>query len=123
VGGPPDALTWHSKAQALFNLQLYPESKVAIDACRKVAPEYPACALLEANVLKKLGKEEEALVAYDRAVKLAQKIDPDVKGKRNDLSGSGSGSGALAPAVAEKDDPAAEYKGDAPVAAKRDAAP
>jgi tetratricopeptide (TPR) repeat protein len=40
-GGPPDALTWHSKAQALFNLQRYPESKVAVDACRKVAPEYP----------------------------------------------------------------------------------
>jgi arylsulfatase A-like enzyme/tetratricopeptide (TPR) repeat protein len=123
VGGPPDALTYHSKAQALFNLQRYKESKVAVDACRKVAPEYPACALLEANVLKKLGHEEEALAAYDRAIKLAQKIDPGVKGKRNDLAGSGSGSGAVAPAVAEKDDPAAEYKGEPPVAAKHDAAP
>jgi tetratricopeptide (TPR) repeat protein len=123
VGGPPDALTWHSKAQALFNLQRYPESKDAVDACRKVAPEYPACALLEANVLKKLGKEEEALVAYDRAIALAQKIDPAVKGKRNDLQGSGSGSGAVAPAVAEKDDPAAEYKAEAPAADKPDAAP
>ena len=118
---PPDALTWHSKAQALFNLQRYPESKVAVDACRKVAPEYPACALLEANVLKKLGKEEEALAAYDRAIKLAQAIDPEVKGKRNDLSGSGSGSGST-PAVADKDDPAAEYR-EAPVAATPDETP
>ena len=100
-----------------------PESKVAVDACRKVAPDYPACALLEANVLKKLGKEKEALAAYDRAIKLAQKIDPDVKGKRNDLSGSGSGSGAVAPAVADKDDPAAEYKAEAPTAAKSDPEP
>ena len=118
VGGPSDALTFHSKAQALFNLQRYPESKVAVDACRKVAPEYPACALLEANVLKKLGKEDEALAAYDRAIKLAQKIDPEVKGKRNDLAGSGSGSGTLAPAVADKEDPAAEYKAEAPAADK-----
>jgi arylsulfatase A-like enzyme/tetratricopeptide (TPR) repeat protein len=119
--GAPDALTFHSKAQALFNLQRYPESKVAVDACRKAAPEYPACALLEANVLKKLGKEQEALAAYDKAIKLAQAVDPEVKGKRNDLSGSGSGSGAL-PEVADKDDPAAEYR-EAPVAAKPDAAP
>jgi arylsulfatase A-like enzyme/tetratricopeptide (TPR) repeat protein len=95
--GQPDALTLHSKAQALFNLQRFDESKVAVDTCRKMAPEYPACALLEANVLKKLGKEQEALAAYDNAIALAQKIDPDVKGKRNDLSGSGSGSGDVTP--------------------------
>jgi tetratricopeptide (TPR) repeat protein len=79
--GAPDVLTLHSRAQALFNLGRYPEAHTDVEACRKLAPDYPACALLEANVLKKLGKEEEALAAYDTAVKLAQAIDPAVKGK------------------------------------------
>ncbi|MFN7144872.1 MAG: sulfatase-like hydrolase/transferase, partial [Myxococcota bacterium] len=63
---PPSPETLHSVAQALFNLKRFPESAEVVDECRLLAPRYPGCALLEANVLKKLGKEAEA-----------QEIDPD----------------------------------------------
>ncbi len=68
---PADAPTLHSKAQALFNLKRYPEAKSAVDACTAAAPTYPGCAMLDANVLDKLGRKKDAVDAYQRALALA----------------------------------------------------
>jgi len=70
---PPSFMTQHSIAQALFNLQRYPEARTEVQACRQMAPEYPACAMLEANVLKKLGHEAEAQQTYEGALRLAER--------------------------------------------------
>ena len=64
--------TLHSLAQALFNLKRFPESAEVVDTCRLQMPSYPGCALLEANVLKKLGKDAEAQAAFERATELAK---------------------------------------------------
>ncbi len=70
---PPNPLSHHSLAQALFNQQRYDEAARAVTSCRELAPEYPACAMLEANVLKKLGRDEEAQAAYQRAIELGER--------------------------------------------------
>lgn len=75
----PSVLTMHSRAQCLFNLRRFDESKTAVDECRAAAPGYPACAMLEANVLKKLGRDAEAEAAFRHAVELA---DGRAVGKR-----------------------------------------
>jgi tetratricopeptide (TPR) repeat protein len=67
---PPNFLTHHSLAQALYNLQRFPEAETEVDACLALAPTYPACAMLRANTLKRLGREAEALAAYQRALEL-----------------------------------------------------
>jgi tetratricopeptide (TPR) repeat protein len=85
---PPNFLTHHSLAQALFNLQRYDQAKAAIDTCRELAPEYPACAMLEANVLKKLGRDAEAEAAFHHAVELA---DGRAAGKRVEGSAAAEG--------------------------------
>jgi choline-sulfatase len=68
----PDALTAHSAAQALFNLKRYDEALTVVNACCDLAPNYPACAMLKANALKKLGRTKDALDAYHRALKLGE---------------------------------------------------
>ncbi len=73
---PPTPETLHSIAQALFNLQRFEESGRVVDECRLLAPGYPGCALLEANVLKKLGRDAEAQAAYERATDLAKTAGP-----------------------------------------------
>ncbi len=70
---PPNFLTYHSIAQAQFNLGLHSDAKAAVDTCRELAPEYPACAMLEANVLEKLGDHEAALEAYQHALELGER--------------------------------------------------
>ncbi len=70
---PPNFLTYHSIAQAQFNLGSYDDAKAAVDTCRELAPDYPACAMLEANVLKKLGKDAEAQMAFRVALELGEK--------------------------------------------------
>lgn len=67
----PSTDTFHSRAQALFNLRRYGEAKGAVDECRALAPSYPPCAMLDANALSKLGRKEEALAAYQLALALA----------------------------------------------------
>ena len=67
----PNVLTMHSRAQCLFNLRRFEAAHTAVNECRSAAPEYPACAMLEANVLKKLGRDTEAETAFQRAVDLA----------------------------------------------------
>lgn len=69
----PNPETLHSIAQALFNVKRYPESSAVVDECRLLAPRYAGCALLEANVLKKLGRDEEARAAYALAMELAKR--------------------------------------------------
>lgn len=67
---PPHLLNSHARAQALFNLKRFPESLDEVLRCRKLDPRYPACAMLEANALKKLGREKEAYTAYEAALAL-----------------------------------------------------
>jgi tetratricopeptide (TPR) repeat protein len=69
---PPNFLTHHSIAQALFNLERFDEAEGSVRTCRELAPDYPACAMLEANVLKKLGQDEAAQAAYLHALELGQ---------------------------------------------------
>lgn len=75
---PEDPATLHSEAQALFNLTRYAEAGRVVDDCRALSPTYAGCAMLEANVLQKLGKPAEAQAAYRRALDLAgQAVPPD----------------------------------------------
>jgi tetratricopeptide (TPR) repeat protein len=67
---PPQILTAHSKAQVLYNLQRFDDAHEAITICRALGPSYPACAMLEANILKRLGREQEAKIAYEHALEL-----------------------------------------------------
>ena len=67
---PPNPLTAHAMAQALFNLQQYDKASKAVQACMKLDQDYAGCALLWANVLKKQGKDVQAQQAYERALKL-----------------------------------------------------
>lgn len=67
----PHPLTLHSIAQAHFNMQAYDEAAIAVGECRSLAPAYPGCAMLEANVLKKQGRDAEATAAYEEALRLA----------------------------------------------------
>jgi len=69
---PPNFLTEHSRAQVLYNLGEYGKAETAVRSCREMAPKYPACAMLIANVLKRLGRAEEAQVAYEQALKLVE---------------------------------------------------
>jgi tetratricopeptide (TPR) repeat protein len=71
----PNRMTAHSSAQALFNLERFVEAHARVQECRRLAPRYPGCALLEANVLKKLGKDAEALAAFEAAKELARAAD------------------------------------------------
>lgn len=70
---PPLVDTMHSLAQVLFNLKRYPESMKALEECRAFAPGYAGCAMLEANALKKLGRDADAQAAYERALELGKK--------------------------------------------------
>ena len=78
---PPNFMTYHSIGQALFNLQRYPEAQTAVDTCRELAPEYPACAMLGANVLKKLGDDAGAQAAYEQAVELGDRAKARKRGE------------------------------------------
>ena len=71
----PSRMTAHSSAQALFNLERFVEAHARVQECRQLAPRYPGCALLEANVLKKLGHEAEALAAFEAAKELVRVAD------------------------------------------------
>jgi Flp pilus assembly protein TadD len=73
----PNFLTHHSLAQCLYNLQRYAEAEPEVDACLELAPSYPACAMLRANVLKRLGKQAEALEAYNFALQLVGQQDAE----------------------------------------------
>lgn len=69
---PPNHLTLHSIAQSLFNLRRYDEARGQVELCRETAPEYPACAMLYANVLDKLGDRPGAEEAYHTALALGE---------------------------------------------------
>ncbi|MBN2798720.1 MAG: hypothetical protein JXX28_06175 [Deltaproteobacteria bacterium] len=69
---PPNHLTLHSQAQALFNLHRYEDANAAVSVCMETAPDYPACAMRYANVLDKLGRKEEAVEAYHLALALRE---------------------------------------------------
>jgi tetratricopeptide (TPR) repeat protein len=64
---PPLALTRYAMAQAHFNLQDWHAALEDVLGCRALAPDLPECALLQANTLKKLDREDEALAALAEA--------------------------------------------------------
>lgn len=68
---PPNPLTLHSSAQALFNLQRFDEAEVLTNQCHELEESYAGCWMLAANILQKQGKEKQALEAYNRAVALS----------------------------------------------------
>jgi tetratricopeptide (TPR) repeat protein len=70
---PGNFLTSHSAAQALYNLERYEDAWVEVEQCRKLAPRYPACAMLAANILKRRGKSAQAQKAYEEALRLAER--------------------------------------------------
>ena len=70
----PNALTMHSRAQALFNLGRLEEAAAATTQCREADPRYPGCWLLWANVLSKQGKKTEAQAAYEKSLRLVDAV-------------------------------------------------
>ena len=74
---PPNVLSLHARAQALFNLKRYPESRSAIEASRAAAPTYPHCVMLFANVLDKLGEKERAVEVYHEALAMVGQAPPE----------------------------------------------
>jgi Flp pilus assembly protein TadD len=70
---PPNVPTLHSTAQALFNLKRYAEADPVVDECMALAPEYPACAMLKANTLAKLGRRADAEAAYRHALEVGSR--------------------------------------------------
>ena len=69
---PPNPLTLHSSAQALFNLKRFDEAEALTTQCRELNDTYPGCWMLAANILQKKGKKTEALEAYNRAMALSK---------------------------------------------------
>jgi arylsulfatase A-like enzyme/tetratricopeptide (TPR) repeat protein len=68
-----DAVLWHTKAQALFNLQRFDETRVVLDEAMKLHPEVSILYLLDANLLSKEGKKEEANARFQEAKKVREK--------------------------------------------------
>lgn len=69
---PPNHLDFHSRAQAHFNTMAYERALEDIIRCQRTAPQYAPCLMLEANALKKMGREAEAEAAYLRALEMAK---------------------------------------------------
>jgi len=63
-----DILSMHFRAQALFNLRRFEESRVAVDRCLVADPTYAKCTMLLANVLSKQGDKEKAQETYEEAL-------------------------------------------------------
>jgi arylsulfatase A-like enzyme/tetratricopeptide (TPR) repeat protein len=74
----PNVLSLHSRAQALFNLKRFDEAYKNVMDCVGERPDYPGCVMLQANVLKKLGRDDEAYEVYTRAMILAKQPVPEV---------------------------------------------
>lgn len=66
----PPAEVWHSRGQALFNLGRYDEADRDLTRCRRDFPTDAGCAMVHANVLKRLGKLEAAEASFQAALKL-----------------------------------------------------
>jgi len=62
-------------AQAIFNTGDYPGTRKILDNALKLAPGDPFILLLNANLLQKEGKEEEAKATFDRAKKAKAAMD------------------------------------------------
>lgn len=74
-----DASTLHSLGQALYNAKRFEEAAAIVAQCREMAPTYPGCAMLEANVLQQQGLPDRARAAYELAMALAGKDVPPEK--------------------------------------------
>ena len=62
-----DAWSWHARAQAMFNLGLYKQARVALSAGLEKDPDLSILLLLEANLLSKEGRKEEAKTRFEEA--------------------------------------------------------
>lgn len=82
---PSDPLNLHARAQSLYNLKRYDEANEAVNACITVAPANANCAMMQANVLNKLGRKPEAEAAYARALELRKLEQADAMVQKNPL--------------------------------------
>jgi tetratricopeptide (TPR) repeat protein len=64
-----------SQAQALFDQGLYDRSMVSVNQAIDLSPNNALAWQLLGNCLKKMGRDREALTAYDQAVKLLSVAD------------------------------------------------
>jgi predicted Zn-dependent protease len=62
-----DASGWHARAQAMFNLGLYKQARVTLNTGLKVAPNSSSLLLLDANLLAKEGKPDQAKSRFEAA--------------------------------------------------------
>ncbi len=69
---PKDVDLWHAKALALFNQKLWAEAGQAVEGCLALDDNHPACHMMKANVLARLGRRDEAQVEADLAKELAK---------------------------------------------------
>ncbi len=83
----PQAPDMHrALGQAQFNQGDYALCHTTVRTCLEIDPEHPDCMMLLANVLKKLGRDDEAEEAYVQALQLAREKLPglEVEGIRRD---------------------------------------
>ncbi len=66
-------------AQAQFNLGDYDAAAAGVQRCLALAPEDADCVLLQANVLSRQGRTEEAEATFQRAVILAREQNPEAQ--------------------------------------------
>jgi arylsulfatase A-like enzyme/Flp pilus assembly protein TadD len=62
-----DAAAWHARAQAMFNLGLYKQSREALGAGLEKEPSLSILLLLDANLLSKEGKKDQAKIRFEEA--------------------------------------------------------
>ncbi|MEC8423194.1 MAG: sulfatase-like hydrolase/transferase, partial [Myxococcota bacterium] len=72
---PGDPVVLHARAQALFNLDRYEEALSAAAACLDITAVGADCKLLQANALKKLGRDAEAEAAWRAARALKERTE------------------------------------------------
>lgn len=64
---PPRSDTAWSLGQALYNIGKLEPAERAVDQCLQLQPDSAGCWLLRANVLNKLGRNDEAVKAFEQA--------------------------------------------------------
>ena len=67
ANGVLDAVAWHARTQAMFNLGLYKQSRQSLNNGLSQFPDSSNLLLLDANLLAKEGKPEEAKRRFEEA--------------------------------------------------------
>ena len=83
---PRDPISRRMWAQAIFNTGDYPSAAKILEPALAAAPDDPYVLLMHANILQKLGKEEEGQKVFDRATELRQ---AQVDARKQAMEGDG----------------------------------